>query len=36
MVKVKGKVKWSPLCHEDVWGIGSMDPHYLDLGTSWR
>jgi hypothetical protein len=39
-VKVKGKVKLS-LCltnsalrHEDVWGSGCIDPHFLDLGTS--
>jgi hypothetical protein len=19
-----------------VWGIGCIDPHFLDLGTSWR
>jgi hypothetical protein len=39
---VKGKVKLS-LCltnealhHEDIWGSGCIDPHFLDLGTSWR
>jgi hypothetical protein len=21
---------------EDVWGSGCIDPHFLDLGTSWR
>jgi hypothetical protein len=38
----KGKIKMS-LCitnealrHEDVWGSGCIDPHFLDLGTSWR
>jgi hypothetical protein len=36
------KVKLSPfltnqtLCHEGVWGSGCIDPHFLDLGTSWR
>jgi hypothetical protein len=24
------------LCHEDVWGSVCIDPHFLDLGTSWR
>jgi hypothetical protein len=24
------------LCHEGVWGSGCIDPHFLDLGTSWR
>jgi hypothetical protein len=23
-------------CHEGVWGSGYKDPHFLDLGTSWR
>jgi hypothetical protein len=39
---VKKKVKLS-LCftnealrHEDVWGSGCIDPHFLDLGTSLR
>jgi hypothetical protein len=38
----KVKVKLSPcltneaLRHEDVWGSGCIDPHFLDLGTSWR
>jgi hypothetical protein len=32
------KVKFVPalnyaLCYEDVWGSGSIDPHFLDLGT---
>jgi hypothetical protein len=36
----KGKVKLS-LClthlrHEGVWGSGCVDPHFLDLGSSWR
>jgi hypothetical protein len=38
----KGKVKLS-LClinkalrHEGVRGSGCIDPHFLDLGTSWR
>jgi hypothetical protein len=26
----------SALRHEDVWGSGCTDPHFLDLGTSWR
>jgi hypothetical protein len=41
-VKVKVKVKLS-LCltnyalrHEGVWRSGCIDPHFLDLGTSWR
>jgi hypothetical protein len=41
-VNSKVKVKLS-LClanqalrHEDVWGSGCIDPHFLDLGTSWR
>jgi hypothetical protein len=21
---------------QDVWGSGCIDPHFLDLGTSWR
>jgi hypothetical protein len=29
----KGKVK---LTHEGVWESGCIDPHFLDLGTSWR
>jgi hypothetical protein len=24
------------LRHEGVWGSGRMNPHFLDLGTSWR
>jgi hypothetical protein len=24
------------LRHEDVWGSGCIDPHFLDLDTSWR
>jgi hypothetical protein len=39
---VKKNVKLS-LClikyalrHEDVWGSGCIDPHFLGLGTSWR
>jgi hypothetical protein len=24
------------LHHEGVWGSGCIDPHFLDLGTSWR
>jgi hypothetical protein len=24
------------LRHEDVWGTGCIDLHFLDLGTSWR
>jgi hypothetical protein len=24
------------LSFEDVWGSGRIDPHFLDLGTSWR
>jgi hypothetical protein len=40
--KITEKVKLS-LCltnqalrHEDVWRSGCIDPHFLDLGTSWR
>jgi hypothetical protein len=40
-VKGKSKVKLS-LCvtnealrHEDVWGSWCIDPHFLDLGSSW-
>jgi hypothetical protein len=25
-----------PVCHDDVWKSGCIDPHLLDLGTSWR
>jgi hypothetical protein len=38
----RGKVKLPPcltnyaLRHEGVWGSGCIDPHFLDLGTSWR
>jgi hypothetical protein len=38
-VKVEGKVVPvlnSALRHEGVWGSGCIDPHFLDLGTSWR
>jgi hypothetical protein len=31
--------KWSCPCaphHEGVWGSGCIEPHFLDLGTSWR
>jgi hypothetical protein len=24
------------ITHEGVWGSGCIDPHFLDLGTSWR
>jgi hypothetical protein len=24
------------LRHEGVWGSGCIDPHSLDLGTSWK
>jgi hypothetical protein len=24
------------LRHEGVWGSGCIDPHFLDLGSSWR
>jgi hypothetical protein len=37
---VKGKVvpvlTFLTLRHEDVWGSGCANPHFLDLGTSWR
>jgi hypothetical protein len=26
----------SALRHEDLWGSGCIDPHFLDLNTSWR
>jgi hypothetical protein len=26
----------SVLLHEGVWGSACIDPHFLDLGTSWR
>jgi hypothetical protein len=26
----------SALTHEGVWGSGGIDPHFLDLGTSWK
>jgi hypothetical protein len=41
---VHGKVKvklslcltnWA-LYHEGIWGSGCIDPHIIDLGTSWR
>jgi hypothetical protein len=37
-VKVKLSLRLTnyALCHEDVRGIGCIDPHFLDLGTSWR
>jgi hypothetical protein len=37
-----GKVKLSlclinqALCDEGVWGSGYIDPHFLDLSSSWR
>jgi hypothetical protein len=39
-LKDKVKVKLSlylttTLRHEDVWGSGRIDPHFLDLGTGW-
>jgi hypothetical protein len=37
-VKVKLSLcltNWA-LRHEGVWGSGCIDPHFLDLGTSWR
>jgi hypothetical protein len=24
------------LCHEGVWGVVCIDPHFLERGTSWR
>jgi hypothetical protein len=24
------------ICHEDIWGCGRIDPHFLGLGTNWR
>jgi hypothetical protein len=26
----------SALRHKGIWGSGRIDPHFLDLGTSWR
>jgi hypothetical protein len=26
----------SALRHKGIWGSGCIDPHFLDLGTSWR
>jgi hypothetical protein len=38
-LKVKGKLSLYltnyAVCHEDVWGSGCTDPHFLDLSTSW-
>jgi hypothetical protein len=36
-LRFKPKVKLS-LCltNQDVWWSGCIDPHFLDLGTSWR
>jgi hypothetical protein len=31
----RGKSTNYILGHEDVWGSGCIDPHFLDLGTSW-
>jgi hypothetical protein len=41
LVKCRDKVKSlrltnQALLHEGVWGSGYIDPHFLDLGTSWR
>jgi hypothetical protein len=40
---LRGKVVKVSLCltdyallHEGVWGSGCIDPHFLDLGTTWR
>jgi hypothetical protein len=41
-ISVESKVQLSPcltdeaLRHEDVWESGCIDPHFLDLGSSWR
>jgi hypothetical protein len=39
----KGNKVKLPLCltnyalrHEDVWGSGFIDSHFLDLGTNWK
>jgi hypothetical protein len=24
------------VCHKDIWGSGSIDLRFLDLGTKWR
>jgi hypothetical protein len=29
-------ILFQALRHEDVWGSGCRDPHFLVLGTSWR
>jgi hypothetical protein len=26
---------YQALSHEDVWGSGCIDSHFIDLGTSW-
>jgi hypothetical protein len=36
MVKLSPGLINYTLRHEGVWGSGCMDPHFLDLGTSWR
>jgi hypothetical protein len=43
VIYVKGKKVKLSLCltnyalrHEGVWESGCIDPHFLDLGTSWR
>jgi hypothetical protein len=33
-IRNRGKSK-KALGHEGVWGSGYIDPHFLDLGTSW-
>jgi hypothetical protein len=35
-VKVKLSLCVTNQAHEGVWGSGCIDPHFLDLGTSWR
>jgi hypothetical protein len=36
MVKLFLCLTNNTLCHEGIWGSGCIDPHFLDLGTSWR
>jgi hypothetical protein len=32
----RGKGKVVPVLNEGIWVRGYEDPHFLDLGTSWR
>jgi hypothetical protein len=35
-VKMSQCLTNAALRHEGVWGSGCIEPHFLDLGTSWR